>query len=86
MAIATPEPTRMSTRKKVALFIMIGPTAALFGSAILYALADMALAGTGESVARTVVNIFMYTVGVVSVLAWLPGLIIGIVLLTTAKK
>ena len=85
MATATQEPARMRTRTKIALLLMISPTALLFGTAILYALANLALADSDAGAARTVINVFMYVVGVVSVLAWLPGLITGIVLLATKK-
>ena len=71
----------MTTRKKTALWLMIGPTAALVITFIGYALVN-ALFNSGGS---AVINILLFIVGVISTLAWLPGMIVGIVLLSTKK-
>lgn len=85
MATATQEPAKMRTQTKVALFLMIGPTALLFGTAILYAIANLALADSNATTVKAVTNVVMYVVGVIAGVAWLPGLITGIILLATKK-
>lgn len=84
-------------RKTLALWLLIGPTALIIASIILYAVVNFIVASTapapinGElfntpSPLRMVTNVLLFLVGTVSVITWLPGIIIGIVLLTTEKK
>jgi small-conductance mechanosensitive channel len=91
----TAQPATKNTRKIVALWLLIGPTALIVGSIILYAVANLIMSSIapatgeelgGQSVVRTIVNILLFLVGAVSVLTWLPGIIVGIILLTTQKK
>lgn len=89
------QPAAKNTRKIVALWLLIGPTALIVGSIILYAVANLIMSSItpaageelgGQSVVQTIVNILLFLVGAVSVLTWLPGIIVGIILLTTQKK
>jgi uncharacterized membrane protein len=84
-------------RKTLALWLLIGPTALIVTAVILYAVANFIIAstaptpGNGEmfgapSTFGMVVNVVLFLVGSVSVITWLPGIIIGIILLTTQKK
>ncbi|HEV7952222.1 MAG TPA: hypothetical protein VGO98_02505 [Candidatus Saccharimonadales bacterium] len=84
-------------RKILALWLLIGPTALIVGSLILHAIANFILSSTtpapteGEmfgpqSPIQSVVNVILFAIGAISVITWLPGIIIGIILLTTQKK
>jgi hypothetical protein len=86
---------KMATRTKVALLLLIGPTAIIILDLMLYALmnwvfstpasspsSDLFAAQTGASV---FVNVLLFILGLIGILAWLPGLITGIVLLATKK-
>lgn len=84
-------------RKILALWLLIGPTALIVGSIILYAIANFILASTtpapaegemfgSQSPIQSIVNIILFAIGGISVMTWLPGIIIGIILLTTQKK
>lgn len=75
-----------NTRKIVALWLLIGPTALMIVSLILYAVINFATAGSSNPAFSSVVNVILFLVGAISTLTWLPGVIIGIVLLTTQKK
>jgi hypothetical protein len=89
-ASSNPAPTR-STSKIIALWLLIGPTALIVGSILLYAIVNFIIAGANASensmhTVQTVTNIILFILGAISFTAWLPGIIIGIVLLTTQKK
>jgi hypothetical protein len=84
-------------RKILGLWLLIGPTALIVSSIILFAIVNfitssMAPAPTDSelfaprSPLESVMNIIMFLVGAISILTWLPGIIIGIILLTTQKK
>ena len=86
-----------SNRKRtiLALWLMIGPTALIVVSILAYALVNFITAQTAPeagalfsepSAGTTVMNVVLFIVGAVSVMTWLPGLIIGIILLATKKK
>jgi hypothetical protein len=89
-------PTVNKKRKTIALWLLIGPTALIIGSILLFAVtnfitASLAPATSSELVMPTpplaaAINIILFTAGAVSVATWLPGIIIGIVLLVTPKK
>jgi hypothetical protein len=84
-----PAPQGKNKRKILALWLLIGPTALIVGSIILFAIINFALSGTnneGLTTFRAILNIFMFLAGAISVLTWLPGIIAGIVLLATEKK
>lgn len=81
-------------RTKLALWLLIGPTGLIIISVIIIAIANLAFSATvpeasssslfGEqNPAQTFVNVIMYIVASLAILAWLPALITGIVLLAT---
>lgn len=99
MDSATTQPTtrRMTGRTKASLWLLIAPTAAIIVSIFFFAIANLVFNPTmwptadGEAFAPTpvgitVLNILLFTLGAAGVATWLPALIIGIVLLATAKK
>jgi hypothetical protein len=75
-----------NTRKIAALWLLIGPTALIVVSIVLYAIVNFATAGSPSPAFSSIVNVILFLVGAISTLTWLPGIIIGIVLLTTQKK
>lgn len=94
---ATVDTIAASNRKRtvLALWLMIGPTALIVVSIILFAIANFIMSLTmpqtssmfaAQSVGQTIVNVILFIVGAVAVITWLPGLITGIVLLATKKK
>ena len=69
------------------LISLIGPTALIIIALLGYAVANFAFASFEQpSQAKTILNIVMFLVGAVSVLTWLPGIIVGIILLATRKQ
>ena len=120
------EPEKTSKRKKLALLLILGPTALFVGALLLFAVVNWVSSATtepqaactptsaqttqntdGEKVSlfadnaakdedcslfgetsplQTAANIGLYIAGAISFLAWLPGLIIGIVLLVKKPK
>lgn len=87
----TPTVTPGDTKRRtIALWLLIGPTALIIGSIILYALVNLIMSNAGQSdmsnTAASAINIILFVIGVISTTTWLPGLIIGIVLLATQKK
>ena len=96
-AAAHPQHHKMATRTKVALWLMIGPTALFIVSLIIYAILNAIPAQTPSpetttnlfaeaSPLQTAGSIILFISGAVTILTWLPGMIIGIVLLATKKK
>lgn len=77
-------PAINNTRKNIALWLLIGPSALFIGTIILYAITNLIFPET--ALLKTLMNIGMFFVGLISFLTWLPGIIIGIVLLTTKDK
>jgi hypothetical protein len=92
----TPTPAKSNHKRTVlALWLMIGPTALIIASILLYAIMNFMFAPAtpagdnlfGEQTAgQTITNVILFIVGAISVMTWLPGLIIGIILLATKKK
>ncbi len=87
---------KIDKRTKGALWLLIAPTALFIVTFILFAVINlifnqtMQLPADGEALAPTplivtITNIILFLTGVVSVITWLPGIIIGIVLLATKK-
>ncbi len=68
---------------KLPLFLMIGPIVLFIGSFILYALFNFITASAGDSAnaIRTVVNILLFFVTVITVLGGPVSFIVGLVLL-----
>lgn len=88
--------TMNKKRKTLALWLLIGPTALVVASIILYAIINFITAatipdhGTGamfgtRSTLGTITNIALFLVSIVTFITWLPGIIIGIVLLANPK-
>jgi hypothetical protein len=88
------QPNKMTSRTKLALWLMIGPTALAVVTFILFATINLISASLtsgstsfGETTPlQTVANILLFLTGGISFLTWLPGLIIGIVLLATKPQ
>lgn len=87
---------KVNKRKVVwGLICLIGPTALLVVSFIGYALLNF-LAGsaqpaegelfTEEPAWKSIANIVLFLTGAITVLTWLPGIIVGIILLATSRK
>ena len=82
------------SRKKLALLLIIGPTALLILAIIITAFSNLLFntqVNEGElfeqvPVGKTILNIFTFLFGAVAILTWLPGLIIGIILLAKQSK
>jgi hypothetical protein len=90
-------PTGRNNRKILALWLLIGPTALIISSILLYAVVNFILGATaptptsGEligpsSPVQTILNVILFLAGMLSVITWLPGIIAGIILLATSKK
>jgi len=76
------------------LILLIGPTALIILSVIIYAVINFitgAMAPSNSvsayepSIIKTVANIVLFAVAAISTLTWLPGIVTGIVLLSTRK-
>lgn len=85
---------KLTNKRKLiwGLVLLIGPSLLIPVSIVAYAIVNFAIGGVdtgsmqdGPSVGRTIANIVLYLVGAVAVLTWLPGIIVGIVLLATRK-
>ena len=97
----TPAPVHSKKRSKrtiVAIYCLIGPTALLIGGFVLFAFLNLILNAVippapltgselfGQDPAwRTILNVLGFLVTAIGFLTWLPGIIVGIVLLATAK-
>lgn len=86
-------PVPMNKRTKIALWLMIAPTAVLVLNFLLFAVVNYLFRGApsadglfaSQDAIQTISNVFLFVLGLAAFLAWLPGLIIGIVLLATKK-
>lgn len=87
---------KMNGRTKAGLWLLIAPTATIILSFVAFAVVNWIASTTTPAPAgdtlfnetpmwSTIVNVILYIVGVVGVISWLPGLIVGIVLLATKK-
>ena len=88
-------PSAKKSHKVLGLFLLLGPTAFIILSIILYAVLNFIFSSTpqpstdgslypDQSPVQSILNILLFLAGLVGMLAWLPGIIIGIILL--AKK
>ena len=77
-----------NNRKILALWLLIGPTALIIGSILLFAIVNFLFSSqlNEGSVIKSIINIILFLAGAISVVTWLPGIIAGIILLTTQKK
>lgn len=81
--------SKKSRNKLWGLVLLIGPSALLILAILLYALTNLMMNSqpeTGDLFPQptplsTFTNIFLFLVGGLSVITWLPGIIIGIILL-----
>lgn len=90
---------KMSKRTKAALWCLIGPTALYIIVFIVYIITNLILANSGvntnaansedlfgtASPLKSALNIVMFLTGAIAFLTWLPGIIVGIILLATKK-
>jgi hypothetical protein len=82
------------SKKRLALILIIGPTVLFVAAIIISALSNLFFsAQISESelfgqvpIGKTILNIFSFLFGAIAILTWLPGLIIGIILLTKQSK
>lgn len=73
------------------LVCLIAPTAIIVLSILVYAVVNFVTASSGASYyeassGRTIVNIVLFGLNAIAVLTWLPGIIVGIILLATRKQ
>ena len=72
------------------LICLIAPTALLILSVLIYAIFSFVFSSfnsaSGASSPNAIVNILLFLVGGLAVLTWLPGIIVGIILLATRKS
>lgn len=88
-------PKKMTGRTKLALWLMIAPTGLFIAAFILNIIGSIVGVAVNEPSSSTMfnspvagqvaLNILGFIAGAVAFLTWLPGLITGIVLLTTKK-
>lgn len=78
----------MTGKQHLGLWLLIGPTIMLIDSLLLYALTNWVLSFTnnGPSIFTAIINIALFIIGTIGVIAWLPGVVIGIVFLATGGK
>jgi hypothetical protein len=88
-----PQISQKKSHKKLALTLLIGPTVLLIFAFILFAIlnsinsAAHPAANSGELFGEsnpvvTIINVLLFLLGTVGVLSWLPGIIIGAILLS----
>jgi len=88
---------KLASRTKLALWLMIGPTALFAIALTLLALTNLIFNPTfwptpdtedfaATPIGITIVNVLLFTVGAIAALAWLPGIITGAVLLAKKPK
>lgn len=92
----TLQKTKRNPRTIAGIILVAGPTALIALSLLLYAIANFIAASTtasnpddlfGEPTPMSAfINIILFILGALGVIAWLPCLIIGIVLLASKKK
>jgi hypothetical protein len=77
---------KMTKRTKIALWLLIAPTVLIIVGIMLASIANWVLFSydlLNSNALAVTINILTYLIGIVGFLAWLPGLIVGIVLLAT---
>lgn len=92
-----PIPSRKNTRRTIALWLLIGPTALIIVTFILYPVIGYlltigapvqpnGLSYHDPSIFSIGANILLFITTIVGITMWLPGLIIGTILLVTKKE
>lgn len=78
------EAIRRKNKQKLVwgLVCLLGPTLLLIASILVFAIVHAITGGTGGAA----VNILLWLIGVVATLTWLPGIVVGIILLATRRK
>jgi len=87
---------KLGKRTKGALWALIAPTSLFIVTFILFAIINWIFnptmwptadteALTPTPIGFTIANIILFLAGTISVITWLPGIITGIVLLSTKK-
>lgn len=87
----------MTKRTKGALWLLIAPTALIVLTFILFAVVNWIFSAvspapaegqlfTEPSLGASIINVILFIVGMLATVAWLPGLIVGIILLASPKK
>lgn len=80
----------MTKRKKWGVVLLVGPTVILILTALLQFIVRFVFStvegGSAGGPVALIVNIFSLLAGVVAVIGFIPGLIIGIIFLTTPDK
>lgn len=88
--ITTVEKSSMTvkTSLRLPIWLMVAPTVGIFLSTIIYAVVNFIMVASSLDQANTtniftaIVNILLYLVGTLSVLAFVPCMVIGIVILS----
>jgi hypothetical protein len=81
----TAQLNKKSPRKAFGLWLVIGPTALMIVALLLYVIINFFFGGSG-TILRTIFNVLLFLIGLIVVISWLPGMIVGIILLATDKK
>ena len=78
----------MTKRKKWGILLLVGPTLLLIFNALLQFVVRFVFASVegGSGPVVLVVNILSLLIGVVAVVALIPGIIVGIIFLATPDK
>lgn len=85
----TPATAKKSQRTLWAIICLAGPTALLVLTFIAFAIINWVFAATtgsyddGATMTRVILNIVLWFVGAIASISWLPGIIVGIILLAT---
>jgi hypothetical protein len=82
----------MESKKKdvkliAGLWLLIAPTALFIVTILLYAITNFVFfsADGGSDIVRVTLNIVLFVASSISIITWLPGIVVGIVLLATRK-
>jgi ABC-type glucose/galactose transport system permease subunit len=82
-------------RKIAGILLVAGPTSLIVLTIFLYAFTNFIFAGApsssdnlfgDSSPMQAILNIIFFALGATGVITWLPGLVIGIILLATRRK
>ena len=78
---------RNSKRKLIwGIVCLVGPSVLFVASIILYATANLAYSIDVDSAVRSIINALLFFVGTITIITWLPGIIVGIILLVTRDR
>ena len=78
---------RNSKRKLIwGIVCLVGPSVLFVASIILYAAANLAYSIDVDSAVRSIITALLFFVGAITIITWLPGIIVGIILLVTRDR